>query len=262
LTVDRTAQKLGFPSIVVGAAVRDFILQFGSNVRPPRATYDIDFGVSVASWDHYLQLFEMLKKDEGYNATEIQHRLRSPENVFIDILPFGAIEDSNRKIRWPQGEREMCMAGFSEAYKMAIDVIISSPPPVMIKIVSLAGLALLKLLSWSDNPQERDRDAKDFSFIMFNYLEAQDIGHIYEKHGDLAGDDYELFSARILGRGLKLVGGPTMLSALMEILKRECDPEGELRFVQSMRTAGFDQEKTIPRSIAMLKAVLQGVEDQ
>jgi predicted nucleotidyltransferase len=260
-TVDRTCRMLGFPSIVVGAAVRDFILQFGSNIRPPRATYDIDFGVSVASWENYLQLLETLKKDDRYSSTEMQHRLQSPENVLIDILPFGAIEDSNRKIQWPHGGREMSMAGFSEAYTMAIDIIISSPPPGTIKIVSLAGLALLKILSWNDNPQERDRDAKDFCLIMFNYLEAQDIGYIYEKHGDLAGDDYELFSARILGRDLKLVAGSAMHSTLLKILKRECDSEGELSLVQSMRMTGFDKEKSIPRNIAMLKTVLQGVED-
>ncbi len=44
------------PFFVVGATARDLILWYGFNIRPGRATRDIDIGVSVSSWEQYDQL--------------------------------------------------------------------------------------------------------------------------------------------------------------------------------------------------------------
>jgi hypothetical protein len=91
------------------------------------------------------------------------------------------------------------------------------------------------------------------------YLETQSADDVYDTHLDIAGGDYELFSARVLGRDIKTICGPENYSLLVEILSRECDSAGPLNFIQQMQTRG--QESAITRDIEMLNAVYNGVLD-
>lgn len=156
----------------------------------------------------------------------------------------------------------MNMAGFREAYKVALKVKISSDPSLSIKVVTLAGLALLKLISWNDNPDERDRDAKDFRMIMHHYNEACSMEYVFNKNGDISsGEDYELVIARILGRDIKKVAGQGILPLVCEILDRESNRDGPLRFIQNMQAPASQADSTIPRDIELLIAVAQGAAD-
>lgn len=262
--VNRTAQNLDIPFYVVGAAARDFILQNGHNIPTPRATHDVDIGVCVSSWDKFTSLIERLLTDEHFSKTAIEHRFDSPTQpkTLVDILPFGPIESSTRNILWQQDNREMNMVGFTEAFVMAIDVKIIESPPIVIKMVSMAGLALLKLLSWNDKPLERDRDAKDFRVIMYHYLETQSEEYLYDSYPDIAGDgDYERISARSLGRDISKTAGVKVVLTIKAILIRECNIQGDLRFIQHMQQRMYDGEMTTSRDIDLLNSVLQGVSD-
>jgi predicted nucleotidyltransferase len=262
--IHKTARTLGISFFVVGGAARDFILQNGFDIRTPRVTLDIDIGISVSSWDEFSSLIEQILTVENFKRTGIEHRFVSPtpQETKVDILPFGAIERKNRTVRWRQGNKEMDMSGFAEAYKAAVNVKISSNPTIVVKMVSLAGLALLKLISWNENPGERDRDAKDFKVIMYSYLEAHPTEYLYEDYQDIASDgDYDLVSARVLGRDIKTVAGPEMYPQIINILSRESDQDGRLNFVQSMQSKSLNEEPAIPRDIEMLKAVCKGVAD-
>ena len=262
--VDRAARRTGTPFFVVGGAARDFILQNGYEIRTPRVTLDVDIGVSVSSWDEFTRLIETLLSDEKFKKTEIEHRFESSTQppINIDILPFGAIERGKRTIRWRQDNHEMNMTGFNEAYGAAVDVTISSSPSIVVKMVSPAGLALLKLISWNEKPNERDRDAKDFRVIMYHYLDTHPIDYVYTAYPDIAADgDYDLISARALGRDVNSIGGPGIHSLLVEILNRECDQTGSLNLIRQMQTVSFGQEPTFPRDIEMLNGVFRGVTD-
>jgi predicted nucleotidyltransferase len=248
----------------VGGAARDFILQNGFDVHTPRVTLDIDIGISVSSWDEFTSLTELLITIENFEKTGIEHRFISPapQKTKVDILPFGAIEGRNRTIHWRQDNKEMDMSGFIEAYKAAVNVKISSNPSTVVKMVSLAGLALLKLISWNDEPKERDRDAKDFKVIMYSYLEVHPTEYLYEDHQDVAtGGDYDLASARVLGRDIRTVAGQKMCPQIIEILNRESDQDGQLNFIQDMQSKSLYEEPGIPRDIEMLNAVCKGVAD-
>jgi len=262
-SVDRAARKQNIPFFVVGAAARDFLLQYAHAVHTPRATNDVDVGVMVSSWDQYSKLIEALVREERFTATSVIHRFESPGKILVDIMPFGPIENGNRTIQWPEGDREMDMTGFTEAYKAAIDVKILATPSTVVKVVSLAGLALLKLLSWNDKPLERDRDAKDFHFIMHNYLAAEPDEYVFDIHLDIAGDgDYDLISARCLGRDMMAIAGKATGAILDEVLHRECDTKGNLFFVQQMREYGSDHADSVNKDIEMLAAVHKGIADR
>jgi predicted nucleotidyltransferase len=51
-----------------------------------------------------------------------------------------------------------------------VQVKISDKPKLSVSVVSLAGLAILKLVSWDDNSARRQKDASDLVFIVQNYL--------------------------------------------------------------------------------------------
>jgi predicted nucleotidyltransferase len=261
--IDRAASKCGIPFFIVGGAARDFILQYGYGVRTQRVTLDVDIGVRVASWDQYSKITSTLLSDEKFKETEIEHRYESPvpQKIKVDILPVGEIEESKRTIRWRRGNNEMSMAGFDEAYAAAIQVKIIALPPTTIKVASLAGLALLKIVSWCDNPDERDRDAKDFKEIMYNYLEIYPSGSVYSAYPDIAGEDYELISARVLGRDMRAIAGPTIQQQLIEFLERERNPAGALKFILQMQSGFMNREEKIEKDIMMLDATHNGFMD-
>jgi predicted nucleotidyltransferase len=261
--IDRVAHKAGIAFFVVGGAARDFILEYFYGIRPTRVTHDIDVAVNVVSWDEFNQLVEKLMAEEHFKKTNIEHRFLAPSQpeTMIDILPFGPIEGKNRTIKWKQDNREMNMAGFREAYKVAVMVKISSEPSLSIKTVTLAGLALLKLISWNDNPFERDRDAKDFKIIMYNYCEVCSMECVFNEHVDISsGEDFDLTIARIFGRDIKKIAGQEILPQVIEILDREGNREGNLRFIQKMQASSSPRD-SIPRDIEMLHAVAKGIAD-
>ncbi len=59
---------------------------------------------------------------------EIQ-RLIYHRELPVDIVPFGAIANRDRKISWPPGDVIMSTAGFEEAYGAAQRVRIRAHPP-------------------------------------------------------------------------------------------------------------------------------------
>ena len=54
--VSMVAVELDTPFFVVGATARDMILWYGFDIRPGRATKDVDFGFMVSSWEEYDRL--------------------------------------------------------------------------------------------------------------------------------------------------------------------------------------------------------------
>jgi predicted nucleotidyltransferase len=261
--VNRVACKNGIPFFIAGGAARDFILQSGYGVRTRRVTLDVDIGIKVSSWDEYSKIIEALLNDEGFARTGVEHRYESPlpQKIKVDILPFGEIETQKRMIRWRQGDNEMNMTGFNEAYEAAIAVRILSSPPVSVKMTSLAGLAFLKLISWNEQPHTRDRDAKDFKEIMYNYLETYPNGSIYSIHPDIAEEDYDFIAARALGRDIGIIGAPEIQAMLVKIVSRECDPAGPLNFILQMRINSIDGDFDSSRDLKMLQMVNNGIMD-
>src|SRR3990172_700430 len=98
----------------------------------------------------------------------------------------------------------MTLLGFEEAYRSSIIIRLRSNPELDIKLPTLPGLALMKIISWGDNT-ERQKDAKDLLFIMTNYAQAGNEERLYEKEVSLLeeeGFDIRLAGIRLLGRDM------------------------------------------------------------
>ena len=141
--------------------------------------------------------------ESDFRETKIQHRLNY-ENMVVDLLPCGAIEDQNANIAWPpDGDVVMSMLGFQEAIDHAVMVVVEECPALEVPVVTPAALSLLKLISWSDRDANlKSKDAKDFLFLVRTYEEIPEINDWIFEHSDIReqlGWDIRLASAYKLG---------------------------------------------------------------
>ena len=94
----------------------------------------------------------------------------------------------------------MHVLGFSEVLQKPETVQIEEKS---IQIPSLPGMVILKLIAWSDRPEERNSDLGDVLRIIEYYF-SFNLDDILEHHNDIFPEEGELdqlkIAARVLGR--------------------------------------------------------------
>lgn len=209
-SVFRASAEFEIKAFIIGATARDLIFEYVYDAKIKRATEDIDFGVAVGSWADYEHLKMALIatdrfKDDKKNEQRIWWKERGAE-MKIDLVPFGNLESPAGQIAFPpKGDFVMSTVGFAEAFENSWFLELNKE--LTVRIASLAGLALLKFVAYSDRPNARRRDIQDIWFIAKNYLEAGNEGRLFDENAgdiDLLDDDfnYETCGARLLGRDI------------------------------------------------------------
>jgi predicted nucleotidyltransferase len=261
--INRVATKLNLPFFVIGATSRDIILQLAHDIETARATVDIDIGVMVSGWDHFVKLKNELVKSKKFKPSRQMQRLEYDDNYPVDIIPFGAIEDNDNTISWPpDGANKMNMAGFQESYQHSISVKLQSSPELVVKVVSLEGLTILKLISWDDNIDRRIKDAADLLLIMGNYLDAGNTDRLFEEGLDLVeenGFDYEISSARFLGRNIAKISTKALKSKLVDILGSEAKAENGHRIAMDALISKSVPRLTYDQITKYFNSLLKGI---
>lgn len=268
-TLNDIAAACGIGFFVVGATARDLILEVGHGRPSRRATLDVDVAVRVGVWDEFEKLKESLLRSGEFTPTQRVERLRFRNELLIDLLPFGGVADAHGEIRWPpHGAVVMSVAGFEEAHDAAQLVRVRKNPPLDIRVASPAGLAILKLVAWSDRPVERGRDARDLAHILDVYLDAGNNARLFEEHMDLVdveSFDYVLAGARLLGRDIAGIGGPETVRKLREVLTTETAEGERYRLVGAMVADSIAdegaRESSFEAKLAVLRALQAGIED-
>ncbi|MDA3896347.1 MAG: nucleotidyl transferase AbiEii/AbiGii toxin family protein [Desulfobacteraceae bacterium] len=264
IEIEKIAKKLDLSFFIVGATARDIILEHQFDIKPSRATIDIDAGVIVSGWDQFKLLKDELLSLHEFRPSKQKQRLLYEDNFPLDIIPFGPIAAEDASITWPpEQEIRMSILGFQECYQNAISVKLSSNPELVVKVASLAGLALLKLISWDDNPARRSKDATDLFLIMENYLDAGNLDRLIEKASDIfEGEDYELASARFLGRDIGDISKPDTKAVLIEILEREVNSNQGHKIVINVIQSDSYRNQSYERVVEYFKALLEGLIEQ
>lgn len=247
-SIDVVAKASGISFFVVGATARDIVLWYGYGIPPGRATRDIDLGFSVSTWEQFNELKQTLIETGNFRQVTEKTRMIFKESTSVDLLPFGEIVDANVKIAWPlDGDTELNLLGFDEAFNTAITVRISDDPLVEINIASAAGLVLLKIFAWDDRKPEA-KDAIDLGILIRSYMELGNGARIYEEHDDLLeaeSFDYEVAGAYLLGRDLAAICQEETRNKILQILERELDGEGDLPLVVKSAASSPQIEKTL-----------------
>lgn len=183
-TIERVAVDQKVPFIIIGASARDLVMHHAYGAPIQRATLDIDLAVQVSDWASFESIRDSLIY-EGYTETKFPHRLLGPHGAPIDILPFGAVENGNSTIEWPpSGDVQMSVVGFQDALDSAVWLTVKKEPKLGLPVASPQGLALLKLVAWSErDAQTRRKDAADIAYLASNYENIPgQMDRFYEQH--------------------------------------------------------------------------------
>lgn len=196
--IDNVMIKLNVPYYLIGAtAVALNLLREG--IKPSRGTKDIDFAIMISSFKEFDSIVAELVKF-GFNKVQAPWTFYHPKfNTVIDLLPFGQIEE-NFTVNFNQRNTSLHVLGLSEVLQKSETIKIEEKS---VQIPSLAGMVILKLISWSDRPEERENDLYDILKIIEHYFDLN-FNEIVDSHFDTFPSDDTLdqlkISARVLGR--------------------------------------------------------------
>jgi predicted nucleotidyltransferase len=253
-----TLKTAGIDYFVVGAFARDVtMLAKGYTDTPTRKTKDVDLAVMVGS----LNEFEELKAVIGALADFSQHEKEPFRFVFqntydIDFLPFGEIVNEKGQVELLAKKAfTLEMPGFDLVQQYTETV--ETEEGLTLKVSSLSGIVLLKLLAWQDRPN-RDKDIHDIEYILqnFMYLHLEEITE--EELFDLYDDEVKLFdqlvSARYVGRqmGKMLQGNTDLKKRVQKLLEEESNKSGMARLMS---------QEYVEDSQRIITALLDGLID-
>ena len=263
--IHQISSSMSIPFFIVGATARDILLEVHYGIGSKRATVDIDIAVFIENWDQFKRLKDELIGATDFTPTRDIHRLLFKKRLPVDIVPFGGVAEKGDLIEWPpDGSFKMSVTGFRECYQHAVQVKISDKPKLSVNVASLAGLAILKLISWDENSVRRWKDASDLVFIIRNYLDAGNLERLFEDAPDIvdSGDyDYEAGSARFLGRDISKIAYTSTIGKLIEILKRESQGKRGHGIAMDVLHSSRLAEESYEEVSALFDALLQGLTD-
>ncbi len=256
------SDALNIEIVLVGAVARDIHFLLVHGIKPGRATADVDFVLLIPSWDAFSEVMTRITRDgKCTRDSKMQHRLYSSAGIMFDLIPFGAIEDPAGKISWPPDcDHVMTTIGFQDALDSAQTCLVKNDPPQQIRVVTIAGMAVLKLIAWADGRPNRSKDAIDLRFILENY-DAGQIDRLYSEEEnliDVVSTEYEMAVAVLLGRDVGRMTTPETRQAVLDILEAEQNVDGQLQLVSDML---IDSVQNANYVLGQLRHFRQGILD-
>ncbi|NCD68250.1 hypothetical protein [Mucilaginibacter agri] len=194
---------------VVGAVARDIQLSTDTGSAALRKTNDVDLAILIRNEGQFRELKQALAATGHFTLHPTETiKLFYHGAIEVDLLPFGEIEEADRHVRLTDPRFVFHMPGFKEIYPFVDSVQVDEE--LNIKVCTMEGIILLKLISNNDRPQ-RTKDITDIEHIIRVYFDLYS-GDIYEEHFDTMelyetteSDYLQLVCARVIGRKLKLL---------------------------------------------------------
>ena len=264
--IEKVSKVLDLELLLVGAQAKVILLENIHGLNPGRATGDIDFAFAVESWDQFNQIKQSLiatgkfrelpkvKQRLVYQSSLIEH------GFVVDIIPFGKVQDDNNMITWPPKlDVVMSVSGYKEALESAL--LVELDAELTIKVVSLAGLAILKIFAWSERGTVTDnKDALDLMTLLRTYHEI-DINkdRIYDvpEPAVLESINYnpELMGAWLLGYDVAAIADQSSIEKITGLIESK---KGNLILQMAKSLPG--NEGALEIAEALLTSFTQGIQ--
>ena len=223
--------------MLVGAYSRDYWMQAMQVYGAARMTFDVDLACRVSTWAEFQGIMETLKTVHRLRQdARFKHRLWLRNDIYVDLIPFGGIEDARGDYAWPPDfDVTLNVQGYQLAYEDAVEVSIAG---TVLKVIRPCWLAMLKLKSYTDNPG-RTKDLIDVFFVIDHYFDF--IDQEKRLYGPEATDadvfSSEPFDTRIAGatlivRDCHIHGGGTLRSIQTDIRNFNIDDRLSLVFAR------------------------------
>ena len=257
-------EKFGIDFYLVGASARDAWISGIHLKNPGRATKDIDIAIVVNDKEQFQQLKDYLTTEEKFQSVK--------ENAFVliydgmlqlDLLPFGSIEDEDRRVHVDgSGYTKIDVPGFAEVFEAGLPEL-QLENGNRFKFCTLPGIVLLKLLAWEDRPEGRTKDIVDISEILDHFFSINDR-EIWEQHSDLfADEDVELpeIGARVLGRQMRKIAikNDSLYQRIDQFLLLNIKA-AEASKMAAIMTGYF--KNSVMDNVRLLEAMKQGFSDE
>ena len=244
--VDGVTRDLAVDYFVVGAMARDILLTGVFGLSAGRATRDVDLAVAVKGWQEFEAMKSHLINTGAFRSDDrIAHRLHYQRGAGsrghpVDIIPFGRVEKHESAIAWPpDGAVVMNVAGYAETFACAVQVEVE--PGFAIRVASLAGLAILKLVAWADRGAGDPRDAIDLATLIRQYGSAGNEDRLYGEEirvMEAVNYDFDLAGARLLGIDAGRIAAPATRERIVNIFDDSARVDRlALHVAQGMRAA-------------------------
>jgi predicted nucleotidyltransferase len=253
--IDEVMQELNIPYYLIGvSAIALELLKQG--IKPSRGTKDIDFAVMVSSLKEYNKISNALSV-RGFKKVTAPWTFYSEHfKVAIDLLPFGEIEEKNT-FNFNERLTDLHILGFKEVMEEAVQVEIEKK---IANIPPLPGMVVLKLIAWSDRPEERDNDLSDILRIIQHYYNLN-WDEIVEKHFDtLDQDPFDelLIAAEVLGRNsrLYLQKSQSINTRIRKVLQSNLEDASKSAIAKEWARK---LDKEIEYTFALLRAFQKGI---
>ncbi|WP_417558329.1 nucleotidyl transferase AbiEii/AbiGii toxin family protein [Mesoflavibacter zeaxanthinifaciens] len=182
-------KEAGISFFVIGATARDIVMEL-HNESSGRLTHDLDIAITVSNWEQWKKVEEDIINLENFTKDPDQkQRFNYREKFQLDIVPFGDIMKQDSKIFWPPDESfAMSVLGFDAAEEASLKVNVDQE--IEIKVASLSGIFLLKIMAWKDRNHKSNKDADDIGFILENYLTINDERAAINHYDDIYTEDF------------------------------------------------------------------------
>ncbi|WP_461533699.1 hypothetical protein [Sinomicrobium sp.] len=253
--IDHVMVKHNIPYYLIGvSAIALELLKNG--VKPSRGTKDIDFAIMISSIQEYDELSTSLIT-HGFNKVKAPWTFYSPKyDVAVDILPFGEIEEQDT-IRFHQRYSDLHVLGFKEVLETPETAYVEEK---IVNIPPLAGMIVLKLVSWSDRPEERENDLTDILRIIEHYFE-HNFDEIVEFHHDTfpeEGFDPLIIAAEVLGRKARLYlkKSDVLAQRIYDVLENSLKEESQSIIAKEWAKS---KDWSIEYAMSILKAFHHGI---
>lgn len=226
--VAEEAKTEGIDHMLVGATARDILLTHVFGIASRRATYDVDFAIAVKDWNQFDAMkSRLIQRKTFIESGKVQQRLyykgeHGNLNYYLDLVPFGGLAPDSKEIAWPPDMKIiMNVAGYDDV--LAAAELVTFAPGFDGKVVSLAGLAILKLVAWSDRGRENPKDAYDLIHLMDSYAAAGNLDRVYDDEEVIGAGDYDpdLGGVYLLGKDIERVASARTLGTLKQIIERD-----------------------------------------
>lgn len=230
------SKKIDF--YIVGATARDILLTNLYGLIPERKTMDIDIAIAISDWKEFEIIERELPQREYFEKDSHQKQRFIYKGFYaIDVIPFGKIAQKDGNIYWPpDGVIAMSVSGFPEIAAATISVSIDNE--FDIKVSSLSGFFLLKLMAWKDRYLSSSKDAYDIALILLHYLGINEQRAVQEHYDLYEAEPFDQIEAsgRLIARDIKALIGRNKdtMTYLMEILRREIELSQESPLVNQL----------------------------
>ena len=230
------SKKIDF--YIVGATARDILLTNLYGLIPERKTMDIDIAIAISNWEEFEIIERELPQREYFEKDSHQKQRFIYKGFYaIDVIPFGKIAQKDGNIYWPpDGVIAMSVSGFPEIAAATISVSIDNE--FDIKVSSLSGFFLLKLMAWKDLYLSSSKDAYDIALILLHYLGINEQRAVQEHYDLYEVEPFDQIEAsgRLIARDIKALIGRNKdtMTYLIEILRREIELSQESPLVNQL----------------------------